>query len=264
MYNASDTPGGLLIDRKVQVRTGDRGRRIDRLPTQRRRGRMAHGGSPMEGRHYRRLPPPEASPFVPVGAVRGINGCVHELANACCRCKVECNLMAQHDIRRPHGFRTLISLELAESARDWSPMTDPYQLDRFLEAQDGIYEQALAEIRRGAKRSHWMWFIFPQVAGLGSSAMSQRYAINSLDEAQAYLEHPVLGRRLRDCVSALQDLPSATAYEVFGDVDASKLCSSLTLFIEAGGGPLFEAALDRWFGSERDDATLKLLGRSAD
>ena len=109
-----------------------------------------------------------------------------------------------------------------------------------------------------------MWFIFPQVAGLGSSAMSQRYAINSLDEARAYLEHPVLGRRLRDCVSALQDLPSATAYEVFGDVDASKLCSSLTLFIEAGGGPLFEAALDRWFGSERDDATLKLLGRSPD
>ncbi len=79
-------------------------------------------------------------------------------------------------------------------------MTDPHQLDRFLSAQDGIYEPALAEIRRGAKRSHWMWFIFPQIAGLGSSAMSQRYAINSLDEARAYLDHPVLGRRLRTCI----------------------------------------------------------------
>ena len=152
-----------------------------------------------------------------------------------------------------------MSLELAGYARDWGLMTDPYQLDRFLIAQEGIYEQALAEIRRGAKRSHWMWFIFPQIAGLGSSTMSQRYAINSLDEARAYLAHPVLGRRLLDCVSALQDLTSATARVVFGDVDASKLRSSLTLFNEAGAGPLFQAALDRWFGGERDGATLKLL-----
>ena len=141
-------------------------------------------------------------------------------------------------------------------------MSDPYQLHRFLIAQDGIYEQALAEIRRGAKRSHWMWFIFPQVAGLGSSAMSQRYAIGSLDEARAYLEHPVLGRRLRECVSALQDLTNTTAREVFGEVDASKLCSSLTLFVEAGSVPLFEAALHRWFGAKPDTATLKLLGQT--
>ena len=141
-------------------------------------------------------------------------------------------------------------------------MSDPYQLDRFLLAQDGIYEQALAEIRRGAKRSHWMWFIFPQVLGLGRSAMSQRYAIGSLDEARAYLEHPVLGRRLRDCVSALQDLTNTTAREVFGEVDAYKLCSSLTLFVEAGSSPLFEAALNRWFGGKPDTATLKLLGQT--
>ena len=141
-------------------------------------------------------------------------------------------------------------------------MSDPYQLDRFLIAQDGIYEQALAEIRRGVKRSHWMWFIFPQVVGLGRSAMSQRYAICSLDEARAYLEHPVLGRRLRDCVSALQDLTNTTACEVFGEVDAYKLCSSLTLFVEAGSSPLFEAALNRWFGGKPDTATLKLLGQT--
>lgn len=141
-------------------------------------------------------------------------------------------------------------------------MSDPHQLDRFLIAQDGIYEQALAEIRRGVKRSHWMWFIFPQVLGLGRSAMSQRYAIGSLDEARAYLEHPVLGRRLRDCVSALQDLTNTTAREVFGEVDAYKLCSSLTLFVEAGSSPLFEAALNRWFGGKPDTATLKLLGQT--
>ena len=141
-------------------------------------------------------------------------------------------------------------------------MTDPYQLARFLDAQDGIYEQALAEIRRGAKRSHWMWFIFPQIAGLGRSAMSRRYAIASIDEARAYLEHPVLGCRLRTCISALQDVTGRSAVAVFGDIDAAKLRSSLTLFLEAGGGPLFAAALDRWFAGERDGATLKLLGQN--
>lgn len=140
-------------------------------------------------------------------------------------------------------------------------MTDPYQLDRFLSTQNGVYEQAFAEIRRGAKRSHWMWFVFPQIAGLGSSAMSQRYAICSLDEARAYLEDPVLGRRLRECISALQDVTSRSAVEVFGGIDAAKLRSSLTLFLEAGGGPLFAAALDRWFAEGRDAATLKLLGQ---
>lgn len=138
-------------------------------------------------------------------------------------------------------------------------MTDPFNLDRFLAAQVDAYETALSEIRRGAKRSHWMWFIFPQIAGLGSSPMAQRYAISSLDEARAYLAHPVLGPRLRTCVEALQDRTDATAEAVFGQVDAMKLRSSLTLFREAGGGALFAAALDRWFGGDPDPATLTIL-----
>jgi len=140
-------------------------------------------------------------------------------------------------------------------------MSDPHDLDRFVAAQEGSFDTALAEIRRGAKRSHWMWFIFPQIAGLGRSAMAQRYAIGSLAEARAYLAHPVLGTRLRDSVSALQDLTSGTAEAVFGEVDAIKLRSSLTLFEAAGAGPLFAAALDRWFGGTRDSETLAILER---
>lgn len=142
-------------------------------------------------------------------------------------------------------------------------MSDPYDLDRFVAAQDGSYDTALAEIRRGAKRSHWMWYIFPQIAGLGRSAMAQRYAIASLAEAQAYLDHPLLGARLRESVSALQDLTSGTAESVFGEIDAIKLRSSLTLFEAAGAGPLFAAALDRWFGGTRDPATLAILEQQA-
>jgi len=137
---------------------------------------------------------------------------------------------------------------------------DAYDLDRFVIAQSGSYETALGEIRRGAKRTHWMWYIFPQIAGLGSSAMARRYAIGSLDEARAYLAHPVLGARLRECVAALQDLTGTTAETVFGEIDAIKLRSSLTLFIEAGAGALFGAAFERWFDGERDPATLRLLG----
>ncbi len=140
-------------------------------------------------------------------------------------------------------------------------MTDRYDFERYLDAQEGVHALALAEIRRGAKRSHWMWYIFPQIAGLGSSAMSKRYAIGSIDEARAYLDHPVLGHRLRECVAALQDLTGTTAQEVFGAVDATKLRSSLTLFLEAGGEPLFRAALDRWFGGQADERTLELLAR---
>ncbi len=139
-------------------------------------------------------------------------------------------------------------------------MTASFDLDRFVAAQAQIYDTALGEIRRGAKRSHWMWFIFPQIAGLGSSEMARRYAIASLDEARAYLAHPVLGARLRDCVAALQDLTGTSAEAVFGGIDALKLRSSLTLFVEAGGGGLFTAALDRWFGGEADAATLARLG----
>lgn len=137
---------------------------------------------------------------------------------------------------------------------------DTYLLERFIAAQANSYETALAEIRRGAKRSHWMWFIFPQIAGLGSSAMAQRYAIASLDEAQAYLDHPLLGPRYRESVAALQDLAGTTAEAVFGGMDAIKLRSSLTLFVEAGAGPLIEAALARWCG-DPDPATLAILAR---
>jgi uncharacterized protein (DUF1810 family) len=140
-------------------------------------------------------------------------------------------------------------------------MTDPFDLDRFVTAQADIYQTALADIRRGAKRSHWMWYIFPQIEGLGRSEMTQRYAIQSLDEARAYLAHPILGARLQECVAALQDLIGLTADRVFGDIDATKLRSSLTLFIEAGAGPLFTAALDRWFDGAKDEATLSRLGK---
>jgi uncharacterized protein (DUF1810 family) len=133
-------------------------------------------------------------------------------------------------------------------------------LARFVEAQGGgVYERALAEIRRGAKTSHWMWFVFPQIAGLGRSAMAQRYAIADLEEARAYLAHPVLGERLRACVAALQALPGTDAETVFGGIDAIKLRSSLTLFEKAGGGADFSAALDRWYRGNRDPETLARL-----
>ncbi len=139
-------------------------------------------------------------------------------------------------------------------------MTDPHDLDRFVAAQADTYETALRELTLGRKRSHWMWYVFPQLRGLGRSAMAIRYGIGSLDEARAYVAHPLLGGRLRACVAALQDHVGPSAMQVFGEVDSVKLCSSLTLFAEAGGEPLFHAALARWCG-EPDPATLRLLGR---
>ena len=136
---------------------------------------------------------------------------------------------------------------------------DPFELERFCVAQAECYDLALTEIRRGRKSGHWMWFIFPQLAGLGSSPIARLYAIRSIDEARAFLDHPVLGNRLRACVETLQDLPISTAEEVFGIVDALKLRSSLTLFGEAGGGALFSAALSRWFSGAPDPNTLRLL-----
>lgn len=143
-----------------------------------------------------------------------------------------------------------------------SLMDDPFVLDRFITAQEGIYETALDELRRGSKRSHWMWFIFPQFAGLGRSATAQHYAIGSINEAKAYLGHAILGARLQECVTALQDLTTANAQSVFGAVDAAKLRSSLTLFIEAGAGPLYQATLMRWFGNEPDPMTLHCFDHS--
>ncbi|SNS71911.1 Uncharacterized protein, DUF1810 family [Asanoa hainanensis] len=137
---------------------------------------------------------------------------------------------------------------------------DPWQLRRFVEAQDGTYERAAAELRAGSKRSHWMWFIFPQIAGLGRSSMAQAYAISGLDEARAYLDHPVLGPRLRECARILVDGESSDEVRIFGPVDALKLRSSMTLFTHAAPGePVFRAVLDRFYGGVEDDATLARL-----
>ena len=142
-------------------------------------------------------------------------------------------------------------------------MADAHDLDRFLDAQEGSYETALDELKSGHKRSHWIWFIFPQIAGLGRSPTAQHYAIRSLDEAQAYLAHPILGARLHECIKVLQLLPPASAEDVFGSLDAMKVRSSLTLFAEADpGDAIVAAALDRWFDGRRDDTTLELLGRA--
>jgi uncharacterized protein (DUF1810 family) len=138
-------------------------------------------------------------------------------------------------------------------------MRDDNTLDRFVEAQTLSYQTALGEIRRGAKRSHWMWYIFPQLAGLGRSEMARHFAIASADEARAYLAHPVLGARYLESVGALQDLSTSDPVEVFGDIDAIKLRSSLTLFEATGHMALFAAALERWFAGERDAATIELL-----
>ncbi len=135
---------------------------------------------------------------------------------------------------------------------------DPDDLQRFLDAQDGggTYEQALTELRAGHKTSHWMWFVFPQLAGLGQSAMSQRYAIASLDEARAYLDHSVLGPRLRDCAAALLSHRDRSAREILGEIDAIKLRSSMTLFARAAPEEMrFQQVLDRYFAGEADPET---------
>ncbi|UAK24137.1 DUF1810 domain-containing protein [Sphingomonas nostoxanthinifaciens] len=137
-------------------------------------------------------------------------------------------------------------------------MNDPFDLDRFVAAQADSYTAAIGEIRAGAKRSHWMWFVFPQLAGLGHSAMAQRYSIGSLDEARGYVAHPLLGARYRECVAALAALPDPDAERGFGPVDAQKLRSSLTLFAAAVDDPAIPAALGRWFGIA-DPATLRLI-----
>lgn len=138
-------------------------------------------------------------------------------------------------------------------------MTDDATLARFVEAQVKSYDTALAEIRAGAKRSHWMWFIFPQLRGLGQSPTAHYYGIASLGEARAYLDHPVLGARYLECVKALQALSASDPVKVFGGTDAMKLRSSLTLFEAARAMPLLHDALERWFNGERDEATLRLL-----
>lgn len=141
---------------------------------------------------------------------------------------------------------------------------DPHDLNRFVEAQAGVHERALAEIRGGRKRSHWMWFIFPQIDGLGSSPTARRYAIKGRAEAEAYLAHPVLGPRLVACAEAAAGiLGTASALDVFGSPDDLKLRSSATLFAcVLPDGSVFDRVLDRYFRGERDPATLRLLGVS--
>ena len=137
-------------------------------------------------------------------------------------------------------------------------MPDSLDLDRFVEAQDagGTYDEALAELRAGRKNGHWMWFVFPQVAGLGSSPTAREYAVSGLDEARAYLAHPVLGPRLLQAARALLDGPGTSATQVLGHVDAMKLRSSMTLFLRASpGGTTFDAVLARFYGGEPDPAT---------
>lgn len=138
--------------------------------------------------------------------------------------------------------------------------TDPFDLERFIAAQEGIYETALAELRRGQKESHWMWFIFPQIRGLGSSAMALKYAIGGRDEAITYLKHPILGPRLVECCDALLKVEGKSASEVMGYPDDLKLRSSITLFgAVSTGQPIFSQVLKKYFGGERDSRTLAAL-----
>ena len=132
-------------------------------------------------------------------------------------------------------------------------------LDRFVTAQDGVYAGALAELRAGRKRGHWMWFVFPQLAGLGRSETARFYAIADLAEARAYLAHPVLGPRLVESARALADLPGHDPVAVLGPVDALKLRSSMTLFAAAGGDPVFQQVLDKYHAGEPDSATVRIL-----
>jgi uncharacterized protein (DUF1810 family) len=142
---------------------------------------------------------------------------------------------------------------------------DPWGLDRFLEAQEHDYQRAIAEIRNGRKRSHWMWYIFPQYAGLGSSETSRHFAIRSLAEAEAYLRHPVLGSRLLECGEAALAVEAQSASNVFGYPDDMKLRSCATLFASVSpAGSVFHRLLDKYFTGEPDDRTLRLLNAGRD
>lgn len=136
-----------------------------------------------------------------------------------------------------------------------------YNLQRFLDAQQGDYEHALAEVRNGRKYSHWIWYIFPQLKGLGMSYNSQYYGISGKEEAEAYLSHPVLGERLREITSAFLQLKSKTAEEVFGSLDAMKVLSCMTLFNEVAPGDLFRQVIDRYYQGEKDEMTKRMLDK---
>src|SRR5262245_55412111 len=139
-------------------------------------------------------------------------------------------------------------------------MSDPYRLQRFLDAQESIFDNVCSELRAGRKVSHWMWFIFPQLAGLGSSLLSLKYAITSLDEARAYVEHPVLGPRLRHCADLALSVDGLSARQIFGNPDDLKFRSSMTLFSRATThNAIFIAALRKYFAGHEDPLTIELL-----
>ena len=140
------------------------------------------------------------------------------------------------------------------------PGDDVYDLDRFAHAQESTYEHALAELRQGQKRTHWMWFVFPQLAGLGHSAMARRYAISGVAEAEAYLRHPVLGARLVECAEAVLAIDDRSAREIFGSPDDVKLRSCATLFARVTTpGSVFRRVLEKYFGGAEDERTAALL-----
>jgi uncharacterized protein (DUF1810 family) len=148
--------------------------------------------------------------------------------------------------------------------REDDALSDPYRLERFVAAQDqgGTYERAVAELRAGAKVSHWMWFVFPQIAGLGLSAIAREFAISARDEARAYLAHPVLGPRLRECARIVADTEGRSAERIFGPVDAMKLRSSMTLFAAVDKEPdknVFRTVLAKYYGGVADEATMSRL-----
>jgi uncharacterized protein (DUF1810 family) len=139
-------------------------------------------------------------------------------------------------------------------------MEDPYNLNRFVEAQNPVYSRVCDELRKGRKMSHWMWFIFPQIAGLGFSSMSRRFSITSLDEARAYLDHPVLGPRLIECTKLVCAIPQKTIHEILGSPDDMKFRSCMTLFCQAADQPdLFKDALKRYFSGQLDTLTLERI-----
>jgi uncharacterized protein (DUF1810 family) len=137
---------------------------------------------------------------------------------------------------------------------------DPYDLKRFLSAQEGVYDRALAELQDGLKRSHWMWYIFPQIDGLGFSPTTRHYSIKSLDEARQYLGHPVLGARLKECAKTILAVPGRSASDIFGYPDDMKLQSSMTLFaLVSEPHSVFERVLDKYYQGKRDARTLQMV-----
>jgi uncharacterized protein (DUF1810 family) len=144
---------------------------------------------------------------------------------------------------------------------DVSRSNDPHDLDRFVHAQAGDYDRALSELRSGRKQSHWMWYIFPQIEGLGQSPMSHRYSIKSAAEARAYLDHSVLGPRLRECAAVVNGIAGRSALEIFGSPDDMKLRSCATLFASVADDAVFEEVLQKYFNGQRDKETLRLLAK---